>query len=274
MKKIIIYDREQQDHIPRWLSGLAEYFKNKNFGIETCHMHKIPDFQNCKLLLMWNGAEPIHQPILERARQENIRILFVECGPIAQKNYYYIDEKGINAQSSLMDDDLSWVSEEHVDKLELFRQAYLDNRKWNPPGKYIFVPLQIESDTNIIKNSPYKTMQSFINHCEEKFQDEYIIFKTHPLLPNLNYRIHGNNAIIRQGSFLDHIQEAKLVYGLTSTALLESTLMGVPTECIGDCWLNKHKGNEEKLLATLVDKQIPIGSSDLDYWIGKYVNFS
>jgi len=271
MNKIIIYDREPQDHITRWLSGMIIYFKNKGFEIETCHKNTIPSFDNCKLFMVWNGSEPIHQQILNKAGQENIKILFIECGFFPQSKYFYIDELGINADASIMNDDLSWVSQEHLNKLELFRQAYLEGRKWNSPGKYILCPLQLENDTNIVKNAPHIKMQDFINHVGRKYPDDFILFKTHPLMPNINYKVNGGNAIIRSGNFLDFAQNARLVYGQTSTALLETALMKVPTTAIGKCWLNQHKGNKEKLLAALIDRQIPIGSTDLDYWLGKYV---
>lgn len=272
MEKIIIFDREPMDHIPRWLSGLIVYLQNKGFQVETCHRNKIPDFSNCKLLMIWNGSEAIHQSILNRARQEEVKVLFVECAWFPQSKYYYIDDQGINANASIMYDDFSLITQEHLDKLELFRHAYLEGRKWNSPGKYILCPLQIPTDTNIIKNSPFKDMQSFIKHVEEKFPDDFVLFKTHPLMPNINYKVHGGNALIRNGNFLDFAQGARLVYGQTSTALLETALMKVPTTAIGKCWLNQHKGNKEKLLAALIDLQIPVGETNLDYWMNKYLD--
>jgi len=271
MDKIIFYDREPSDHIPRWLCGLIQYFQNRNFYIELCHRKQIPNFKDCKLFFIWNGAEEIHKSILDKAKQENIKTLFVECGFFPQKDYYYIDEKGINADASIMNDDFSWIKQEHFDKLDIFRKKYLNDYSWKSPGKYILCPLQIDSDTNVIKNAPYKNMQSFIAHVEEKFPNDMILFKTHPVLANLNYKVGPNSSIIRGGNFLDIAQEAKLVYGQTSTALLESALMGVPTEAIGNCWLKQHKGNKQKLLAALIDKQIPVGENNLDYWIGKFL---
>lgn len=271
MNKIIIYDREFDDHIPRWLSGVVIYLQNKGFEVEPCYKNRIPDFNDCKLLMAWNGAQEIHKPLLERARQESIKVLFVECGFFPQSKYFYIDDKGINADASIMDDDFSWVTQEHLDKLELFRHAYLEERKWNAPGKYVLCPLQLENDTNITKNAPYTKMQDFINHVEQKFPDDFVLFKTHPLMPNINYKVNGGNAIIRNGNFLDFAQGARLIYGQTSTALLETALMKVPTTAIGRCWLNKHKDNKEKLLAALVEKQIPINEINLDKWILKYI---
>ncbi len=271
MSKVILFDREPLDHVPRWLSGLIIYLQNKGFIVEICHKNKIPDFCNCKLFIIWNGSEKIHEIILNKARQENIKILFVECGFFPQSKFYYIDEKGINADASIMDDDFSWITQKHLDKLELFRQAYLEGRKWNNPGKYILCPLQLENDTNIIKNAPYIKMQDFINHVEQKFPNDFILFKTNPLMSNINYKVNGGNAIIRNGNFLDFAQNARLIYGQTSTALLETALMKVPTTAIGKCWLNHHRGDKEKLLAALIDKQISVGDINLDYWMRKYL---
>jgi hypothetical protein len=270
MSKLIIYDREINDHIPRWLNGLIEYFKNKNFEVELCHRKTIPDFANCKLFIIWNGSEPIHQPILNEARQNSVRILFAECAWFPQSKFYYLDENGINADCSLMDD-ISWVTDEHIKKLEQFKKNYISELCWKSPGKYIIVPLQLDNDTNIIKNAPFKNMQSFINHAEESFPNDFILFKTHPVLPNLNYKVKGTNALVRNGNLLEFSQDAKLAYGQTSTALLETCLMGVPTIAIGNCFLSKHRGHETQLLAALIDRQIPVGEINLDYWMNKYV---
>jgi len=272
MDKVIIYDREPNDHIPRWLNGLLEYIRNKNLAIELCHGKKIPDFNNCKLFMIWNGTEPIHQNILNKAREHNIKTLFIECAWFPQSKFYYVDENGINADSSLMNDDFSWISGNHIDRLNEFSKKYLYDMLWKAPGKYITVPLQLDNDTNIIKNAPFKNMQSFIDHVEQTFPDNFILFKTHPVLPNLSYRVKGTNVLVRSGSFLELSQEAKLVYGQTSTALLETCLMGVPTIAIGKCLLSKHRGNEKNLLAALVHKQIPVGETNLDYWLEKYVS--
>ena len=47
--------------------------------------------------------------------------------------------------------------------------------------------------------------------------------------------------------------------------------MGVPTKAIGDGFVKAHEGNEETLLAALVDLQIPVEETNLDYWLKRIV---
>lgn len=272
MNKIVFYDRVENDHISRWLSGLVKYFKNKGYSIEYSHGIRYNSLENCKLLIMWNGAQDIHKPLIALAKNKNVPILFAECGFFPQSKFYYLDNKGINAQSSLMDDNLNWINNQHINNLNKLKNKYLAGRHWcgEENGQYILCPLQLESDTNIIKYAPYNKMQDFIHHCEMRFPNDKIVFKNHPVLPNLNYKTKNNNQLIKSGNFLDLAVDAKLVYGQTSTALLESALLGVPTEAIGHCWLRYHKSKKDQLLAALVDKQIPVGEDNLDYWISNY----
>lgn len=272
MKKILIFDRIKDDHIKNWLSGLIRYFQNKNIEVHTSYGTYYNFHINYDLICIWNGCLDIYQPLINHAKKNNIKLLFLECGPISQKQYYYIDEFGVNADSSLMNDNLEWIDSCHYLALDKFRFEYLKGKRWNESNQYILCPLQISDDTNIVKHAPFKKMQDFIHHVEQKFSDENIVFKTHPVQCNLHYKVKDSNILLKNGSFIELAQHAKLVYGQTSTALLESTLMNVPTKAIGNCWLSKHKGNEERLLAALVDKQIPINETDLDYWFGKYLN--
>lgn len=271
MKRVLLFDRVKDDHIKNWLQGLIKYFENKNFQVDTSHGTHYNFHIDYDLICIWNGQLDIYQPLIDHAKKNNIKLLYLECGFFPQSRYYYVDRCGINAQASIMEDNLDWISDEHYIKLDEFRTKYLDGKKWNSPGRYILCPLQIPSDTNVLKNSPYKNLQDLINHVEENFPNDLIVFKNHPLLPNINYRVSGNNALIRQGNFLEIVQDAKLVYGMTSTSLLESSLMGVPTEAIGNCWLSKHKQFPEKLLAALIEKQIPVGEVELDRWMEEYI---
>jgi len=262
--KIIIFDREINDHINKWLSGLLIYLRNKGHEvIESC-LRKQQSLDNCDLFMCWNGQEKCHGPIIREVKERGIKILYIECAFFPQSKFYYVDKLGINATASIMNDDFSYISSEHIEKLNKFRHEYLGDRKWSSSGEYILCPLQLDHDTNVINNSPYN-IQEFINHVDSTFPCEKVLYKSHPLMPHLRY--NTKNEIIRNGNFLDLVQNAKLVYGINSTCLLESALMKVPTVAIGNCWLRQHKGNEEKLLAKIVDMQIPVSETNLDYWL-------
>lgn len=266
-KNIIIYDRIAHDHIDHWLMGLLSYLKNKGFNVQ-CRYDRFnydKDIKDCCAVMCWNGQQAIHEPIKYTCKKYDVPFWYVECAFFPQSKYYYLDKKGINASMSLMDDDLSWVTQEHIHQFNIFREKYLAGRKYNGRGEYILAPLQIESDTNIIKHSQFKTMQAFIDYVENKYPNDKVLFKTHPVQHMLSYRT--KYPLIRNGQFLSLAQNAKLVVGINSTCLLESLMLGAPTIALGEGLVKKHSNNIEKLLAALVDIQIPINETNLDKWL-------
>lgn len=268
MKKILIYDRVANDHIPRWLSGLVKYLHNHEYAVDTMSGICCKSIADYDFIFIWNGELSIHRSIKAQAQKYGIPIIIVEVGFFPQSRYYILDPEGINATSSIMDDDLTWVTDQHIKRLIIFAKQYLAGRSWLGDGGYILCPLQLESDTNIIKNSPHKTMQSFIQHVEQKFPDEEIWFKSHPLCSK---RYKTKHLLISSGNFLDMAVHAKMVYGINSTCLLEATMLGVPVQAIGDGFVKQHGHQPERLLAVLVDRQISVGEVDLDYWVQPFL---
>lgn len=267
---ILIYDRNPNEHVPRWLRNFVLYLQNKGYVVEVAGGEYHGDIQKYSHIFMWNGNLPIHVPIKAAAAAFEIPITIVEVGWFPQTAFYTLDSHGINAKSSLMTDTLEWVTDNHIKSFCRFKESYLNGLEWKPPGRYILCPLQLEFDTNIIEHSPYKTMQDFIDAVELRFPNDTIVFKTHPVSPNQAYKTKHD--IVRCGDFNRLAANAKLVYGINSTCLLQSTMMGVPTEAIGDGFLSAHKDHPQKLLAAMVDKQIPIFETNLDRWVDNFLN--
>jgi hypothetical protein len=267
MKRVIIYDKNG-DHHPRWLPNLKAYLGENGYAVEiVAGVH--PDsfwerVKGCSHLFMWNGAEDCYQPVKRICDGAGVQWSVLEVGWFPQSRNWFIDPKGINGDASIMDDDLSWVGRDDFARLEKLRDEYLGDRRWEG-SDYVLVPLQLEWDTNIILHSPYRSMQTFINHCEEKFRGERVIFKRHPL-DRKNYSTKGSE-LITGGSFLDYASKAKLVYGINSTCLLEAALMGVPVTVIGNGYMMRHEDDWERLLAALASKQIHVEEKDLKRWI-------
>jgi len=267
--KVLIYDKNG-DHIGPWLSGLMGYLASKGLEpVAIMGVHKDEYWESTVAgyhhVFMWNGTEDAYLPLRRICEEKGIKYHICECAWFPQKKYWYFDNEGINASSSLMRDDLSWVGDAQFDKLKDIRDKHIGSRKWNYPGKYILVPLQLEWDTNIIQHSPFQKMQSFIDHVEERFKGERIIVKKHPI--DMHTYTTTTAEFIDSGSFLDYAQDASLVYCLTTTCLYEAALMGVPVEVIGDGYLRAHAEEWQKTLAAMADRQIPVSSSDLDYWL-------
>lgn len=263
--KILFFDA-WQDHFGHWLSGLAAYLKICGHSYDVCASHGFPDtasLDRYDLVFVWNAEYESARFVKDYCAISGIPCYVVEVGWFPQKDFFFIDPIGINAKSSIMDDDLSWVTESHVKRMKKFAERYLNGRIYSGKDKYILCPLQLDDDTNIKCHSPFRKMQDFICHVEDTFSGN-IIFKRHPLDKKTYVSSYD---IVTDGSFLDIAQDASLVYGINSTCLLESAMMGVPTKAIGRGYLTGRDGNFDKLLAALVSKQIPVDRTDLDFWV-------
>lgn len=218
-------------------------------------------------VFMWNGDFHAYLPLREVCKKTNTPCTIMEVGYFPQKDFLTLDSQGINANSSLMQDSLDWVTSRHIDNIDEVRANHLQGRQWIGDGDYIAIPLQLAHDTNIVRHSDFNTMQEFIDHCEVKFPDHKLIFKRHPY-DKQEYT--SRHEIVTDGNFLDLAMHAELIYGINSTCLLETLLMNAPTQAIGNGFISAHKHQSNKLLAALIDKQIPISTTNMQYWVEKY----
>lgn len=263
LMRVIVYLHYQPNL--KWVAGLLSYLERSGYRVDLVIGDRDEDFwdkcvRGAHHLFMWNGAEPVHEAIRLACLRYGVWWSILEVGWFPQSKNLFVDPVGINADSSIMKDSLSWVGRSHLEKLEEFRDSYLSGRRWNSPGKYVLVPLQLDWDTNIKLHSPVLSTQEFIKQTEEKFEGKRVIFKRHPH-DTMSYET--SQEMVVDGDFIDMAVNAELVYGINSTCLLEAHLMGVPVEAIGQGYLSTGL-SVEKLLAALVSKQISVGETDLD----------
>jgi GT2 family glycosyltransferase len=273
--KIVLYDCG--GHVQIWLKGLISYLEGKGNDVRWWDQHwsfscKDPNkwesgfwdghLRGADLAFCWGKAHPVYKEFLKGCDRHNVHCHSLEVAWFPQSKFYFTDPNGINASASIMEDDLMWVGKTQFEKLERLRETYLQGREWKG-GDCILVPLQVDSDTNVVLHSKF-TNQSFIEHVEKRFEGKRILFKKHPKNPD-NHKLRTNCEWV-DGNFLDLAQNAGLVYGMNSTCLLEAALMKVPCIASEACYLSAHNGQVERLLAALADKQIPVGETELDYW--------
>ena len=276
---ILLYTRYRA--YMQWLPGFMQYFKSN--GIDVYHVNSVKGAKAALEALIpkmdhvfiWNGNGEVDGYAYRVSKEHDIPYTFLESGFFPQKKYYTMDRKGVNAKSFLIDDTLDWVTQSHLNKLDSFRQGYFKGRRYNGGGGYVLAPLQLEGDSSIQLHSPYKTMQAFIDHVEEEFPDKRIQFKAHPRDKNAtSYQVNERNTLLVKADFLELAESAELVYGINSTTLLEAALLGAPVVSIGDGFLKSHKDQVEKILAAIIDMQIPIHETDLNYWVENYSSFA
>jgi hypothetical protein len=215
-------------------------------------------------VIVWNGSSSTFLPIMQRLEALNVPLTFAECGFFPQSQYFYFDQLGVNDQSQLKLDNLNWVTAEHINALETIRSLFFAGVTPYPDSGYIFVPLQVPNDSNILNNSSFTSgMQAFIDFIEKKYSSEKIIFKAHP-----KDRMKSTYSL-KHGTFSEDnsrslILSAKLVHGINSSVLYEAALAKKAVIAEGNCLLTSVTAPIESILAAMVARQHHIDQTFFD----------
>jgi len=192
-----------------------------------------------------------HDPETYEALAKRGNVYFAENGWFPQKEYFYIDRYGPSAMSSLCNTPQSaplsgtqeaWVQEQIARLHERLRVVPRMEE-----GDYILVPLQKESDTQVLYWSgccaPYPDRQSwFVEQVCRLFPEDNIIIRPHPrdheVIQRIQrsapaFRAHPRAAFRTEGSSFDWAAGAKLVLGISSTVLLEALTFNKPVCALG-----------------------------------------
>jgi hypothetical protein len=265
-KYLLFFAVNPIENIKNYVGTFFKWIEGQGIAIIIRHpLQRVleDELKNAAGVLIWNGAMTIHQPILKRCRDMGLLASFIECGFFPQREYFYLDKCGINAASQLYDDDLTWVDDIHLEALAQARKLVCDDVQYICDGNYVFVPLQVPTDSNIINHSRFTNgMQKFIDHIEALYPDEQLWFKPHPkdrFKDSYHYRL-GKSV---EGDLNALIAGAKKVHGINSSVLYEAALMGKEVIVEGDCLLKQHAENTEKLLAAMLARQFHINDTNV-----------
>ena len=140
----------------------------------------------------------------------------------------------------------------HLKKINSLKKIKIDKKELE--AEYIFVPFQVENDSQIILNSNnIKKMKDLFeiisNSVEEinkkKNRNLKCIFKTHPVDKNINLdeilkleKLFKNSKIITEGNTKELIKHSKLVITINSTVGIEALVLGKPVITLGDAFYN------------------------------------
>lgn len=196
----------------------------------------IDDFRPDKVIL-WNGNFPYQVGTIRAFNNRNYanRMLFLEVAWFSQKEYIYLDSKGVNLYSSICNQELPPLSplqrlkiEHWFDRTRTARLgAQIISRR--PGPMRIFVPLQVDTDTSIREGSPFLDMRAFIEFLEGWLPPHTeVAFKAHPKA-HYEYVLGTKRrgfSVRSSGSIDDFISDADVVLGVNSTVLLEAAAMG------------------------------------------------
>jgi len=236
------------------VSGVLKVFKPNgvrvtysNMGIQQINAHRNA------VHLIWGCNYKPH----ELAQIDNHgNVFWMENGWLTQDDGCYIDPMGTNANSSLVgaapdfpiDPDLDeWIAELHKrHDVEGFDPGIED---------YIFVPLQMEHDTQIMYHSnidqPYMQKQRWMLEqiCKEA-PEAPIVVRPHPRHPEMMdiwegddslFKAHPNIHIRHDGNSYQWCSKANVVSGVNSTVLTEALTFGMQICYFGEGIMTDNK---------------------------------
>lgn len=249
----------------KWLKQVRAEFQRA--GLSWRYLHPLEAEQEyllkkAKSVLIWNGSQPIFADFLNRCKSYNVPITYVECGFFPQKEHFYFDKFGVNLASQLASDPMHWLTDIDFKRVEDYKKK-LFGRRVNRDNGYIFVPLQIASDSNIQNNSRFKNgMQEYIDFIHDVHPLNKVIFKVHPKdNAGSKYRFYQSKK--SDADTLDLISGASLVRGINSSVLFESVLFGKEICMDGQSLLNQDKVNPSKIIAAMLARQYRVDEFSL-----------
>ncbi len=248
-------------------SGLKLNLYKKYLQIESrliyCEYKKIIEKYNPKLIGIWNGIK-YPQFIIN---EFNVKKIYFENGFLP--NTTQADCKGVNALNSVPRDKKFYETLEYYKKplpKELIPRApvkKLEGNELDLNRKYIFIPFQVNYDSQIIYFSPWiKSMQQFfeiINSIANEFDFDFI-FKAHP-----SDRVTSYENLIKKAQKNVHfatnptrelIKNAEAIVTINSSAGIESLLFNKKVITLGEAFYNidgivKHADNTQELTKIL-----------------------
>lgn len=192
--------------------------------------------KHASIVAIWNGHQFTTPLSAKLCRVREIPHFFFELGMLPQSETYLIDPKGF-CGDSILNGDLSWVTEEDMQKMYRKREELQALYPLDPQGN-VLAPLQIHNDSQVLFYSRYTDMDQFIADVESRYPDHEIIARPHPK-GGKSHQFKRAKEVF-EGDFLSNAAKASLVVGITSTTLYESVVLGVPVVAFGNHPLATH----------------------------------
>ncbi len=231
-----------------WIWTLYEFYLATSVRFEVAKYCGVIEQSQAHVVGVWNGQKLPSRGVCIAARLLDKEVVYFENG--LMPNSTTCDWKGVNCHNSL------------PRAADFYRQ--LDSPKALPqtliprapakqkakgisdealPERYIFVPFQVETDSQIISNSAWiKSMEQLWTHLKEAIErcedpQLHVVIKEHPSelkrfdhLHHLHPKIKFANACSTQ----DLILGSLAVLTVNSTVGLESLLLEKPVLVLGD----------------------------------------
>jgi hypothetical protein len=257
---VIIYygphNGENCAFVERYATEIGQPFKYVSyvddfFKVGATHIKK------ASMVFIWNGKQRQGPLAAELCRRHGIPHAYYEWGFLPQKETYWV----FPGDRDLLLQDLSWVCQEDVDVF-LTQKLTLQQACPLSPQGHVLVPLQIENDTSILYTTPYAGMDEFVADIAAMYPEQRVVIRPHPKSGATRIVRNSNHLVDGSGTWFEACSKASAVVGLTSTSLVESALLGVPTFALGDCPLRYHgRRHLDRLLAAYLALRVPRSGS-------------
>lgn len=207
------------------------------------HYSKLLTSFNPEKIFVWNGQHEHLQDFMMLSKQTHEgKFVYMECGWFPQKGTIYFDTEGVNAASSIAKLPTRTLTPSEHQQLQQWLASYTPTSAEKMVPKLVFVPLQVDTDTNISVYSPFKNMQELILFLERWLPPEYsAVLRPHPLqrAENEPPQLRENFHIDSKTEIRALIDRSEIVIGINSTVLLEAIARGRPVICFGEGFLSK-----------------------------------
>tara|TARA_R110000803_G_scaffold63613_3_gene124313 strand:- start:2357 stop:3355 length:999 start_codon:yes stop_codon:yes gene_type:complete len=198
-------------------------------------------------IVVWNGdfndsrrGFQVKLISLIKSTFPKIKFIYCEHGWMPQKSTFSMDKLGSNGSSSstfLRNIPQTTTLQPVINK----RVQYTNAAKPVNINDYLYLPLQLNSDTQITKYSPhFKDMGEFINHIITLFPNKTLVVKAHPkdTRDNLQrYQLickqHTNVYFIEDSNNIGWCKSASGIIAINSTVINEALIFRKPIMTYG-----------------------------------------
>jgi len=204
---------------------------------------------------LWNGKHFRQSLLKELALCYGKKVLYFENGVLP--NTTVCDPKGVNAHNSVPRNgafyDHYHSSTPFTPPVSLITRSSIkgirqENRDITLPTRYLFIPMQVNHDTQITHHSPYfpnmTALFSMLYEVASNIPKWHFILKEHPSDPADYGTLHAKASSLPNLTFMNDvptqylIEHATYVATINSTVGIEAMLFKTPVLLLGDAFFN------------------------------------
>lgn len=237
----------------KFIQFTYQYLLELSISLESAQYSYLLNRHKPKRIAVWNGDKAPYHTAVEVAKAHGIPVVYFENGLLP--NTTTIDFKGVNAKNSLPRHAQfyrEFATHARTSKqMSLYQRPMHKKRKEEPdtvlPEKFIFIPLQVPNDSQIVVNSPWiQSMEQLFTVVLQAWQESpmrhyHLVFKAHPSWPNDFKHLNTSNSRVlfaNSNATQELIEKATAVVTINSTVGIESLLLQTPVVTLGDACYN------------------------------------